>query len=74
MQYARRGPVTDIVMWSECYSSFVAVLAKKYPQHIADFMAYQRSIIKASRNFDGKAWVVYDHGYGRRAAATKSLE
>ena len=68
------GPVTDIVLWVECYSSLVAVLAKKHPQHIADFMAYQRSIIKASRNFDGAAWVVYDRCYRRRAAATKSLE
>ena len=71
---SRRGPVVDILLWLECYSSLVAVLATKYPQHIGDFMAYQRTIIKASKNFEGTAWVLYDRCYRRRAAATKSLE
>ena len=70
----RRGPVTDILLWVECYSSLVAVLATKFPQHIGDFMAYQKTIIKACKNFEGTAWVVYDRCYRRRAAATKSLE
>ena len=70
----RRGPVTDILLWVECYSSLVAVLAARFPQHIGDFMSYQRTIIKASKNFEGTAWVVYDRCYRRRAAATKSLE
>ena len=43
----------DAVLWVECYSFLFAVLAKKHPQHIANFMAYQRSIINARRNFDG---------------------
>ena len=71
---SRRGPVTDILLWLECYSSLVAALATRYPQHIGDFMAYQATIIKAHRNFEGTAWVVYDRCYRRRAAARKSLE
>ena len=71
---ARRGPVTDILLWLECYSALVAVLASKYPQRIGDFMSYQATIIKAHRNFEGMSWVVYDRCYRRRAAATKSLE
>lgn len=41
---SRRGPVTDILLWVECYSSLVAVLATKFPQYIGDFMAYQKTI------------------------------
>ena len=70
----RRGPVSDILLWVECYSSLVAVLATKFPQHIGDFMAYQKTIIKACKNFEGTAWVIYDRCYRRRAAAMKSLE
>ena len=69
----RRGPVVDILLWLECYSSLVAVLVTKYPQHIGVFMAYQGTIIKASKNFEGTAWVIYDRCFRRRAAAAKSL-
>ena len=70
----RRGPVTNILLWLECYSSLVAALATKYPQYTGEFMAYQRTIIKASRNFEGTAWVLYDRAFRRRAAATKDLK
>ena len=69
----RRGPITDITLWLECYSSLVAVLATRYPQYIGSFMAYQRTIIRASRNYEGSAWVIYDRCFRRRAAATKNL-
>ena len=36
-------------------------------------MAYQRTIIRASKNFEGTAWVIHDHCYWRLAAAIKSL-
>ena len=69
----RRGPVQDILLWTECFSSLVAILGSAHPDHIADFMAYQRSIVRASRIFEGTAWVVYDRCYRRRAALTKDL-
>ena len=69
----QRGLVVDVLFWLECYSSLVAVLATKHLHHISDFMAYQRTIIKASKNFEGTAWVIYDCCYRRRAAPTKSL-
>lgn len=69
-----QGPITYILWWLECYSSLVAALAMRYLQYIGDFMPYQRTIIRASRNFEGAAWVLYDHCYRCRAAATKSLE
>ena len=71
---SRRGPVSDILLWLECYSSLVAALATKFPQYVGDFMAYQATIIKAHKNFEGTAWVLYDRCYRRRAAALKSLE
>ena len=70
---SRRAPVSDIMVWVECFSTLVAVLASKYPQHVPDFMAYQKAIVRASRNFEGSSWVVYDRCYRRQAAATKNL-
>ena len=72
-RHTRRAPVQDILLWTECFGSLVAILGSAYPQHVADFMAYQRSIVRASRIFEGNAWVVYDRCYRRRAALTKDL-
>lgn len=70
----RRGPVSEILLWIECYSSLITVLAARYPDKIADFMAYQRTIIKAHKSFIGEGWVTYDICYRRRAAIVKSLD
>ena len=70
----RKGPVMDILLWLECYSSLVTVLSSKFPAKIAAFMAYQRTIIKAHKTFIGEGWITYDTCYRRRAAITKSLE
>ena len=38
------------------------------------FMAYLRTITRASRNFDGTAWASYDMAYRRQAANQRSLD
>jgi hypothetical protein len=43
----RKGPITDILVWVECYSSLITVLAKKHPGKTSEFMAYMNTIIKA---------------------------
>ena len=69
---SRRAPVSDM-LWVKCFSTLVAVLASKYPQHVPNFMAYQKAIVRASRNFEDYSWVVYDRCYRHQAAATKTL-
>ena len=70
----RRGPVNNILLWVECYSSLVAILAMNFPQKSSHFMAYLRTIVKAHRTFTGDGWVVYDTCFRRQAAASKSLD
>ena len=64
---------TDILLWVECYSSLIAVLATKYPTNTPEFMAYLKTIVHASKSFLGDGWVTYDSCYRRKAAVTKSL-
>jgi len=71
---ARKGPVTDIVLWTECYASLIAVLTSRYPHKAPAFMAYLRTIVKAQRSYYGDSWVSYDMAYRRRAAYEKSLD
>lgn len=70
----RRGPVTDILLWADCYATMVSVLVEKHPHKAHGFMAYLRTILKAHRSFQGDAWVTYDMTYRRRAANQKSLD
>ena len=70
----KRGPVSDIVLWTDCYATLVSVLVEKYPGKAAGFLAYLKTILKAQRSFQGEAWVSYDMAYRRRAANQKSLD
>ena len=70
----KRGLVTDITLWTECYASLVAVLATKHPDKTPHFMGYLRTIVRASRNFEGTAWATYDAAYRRQAANRQSLD
>lgn len=70
----RRGPVTEILLWVECYASLVSVLATKYPDKTPQLMMYQKTIVKAQRTFIGEGWITYDACYRRRASFTKSLD
>ena len=69
-----RGPVTDILVWLECFSLLAGVLAKKYPEKAPEFFAYQKRIVHTSRNFEGPTWVAYDRAYRRQALSSHSLD
>ena len=73
-QRPRTGLVTDFALWTECYATLVAVLAVRYPEKTPHFMAYLRTITRASRNFEGTAWATYDMAYRRQAANQRSLD
>ena len=70
----RRGPVTDILLWIECYASMVAVLSSGFLQKTPELMAYLKTIVRAHRSFLEDGWVTYDSCYRRKAAITKSLD
>ena len=50
-----KGPVNDILLWVECYSSMEAVLAEIYPQKMSQLMRYQIAIVRAHKSFGGVA-------------------
>ena len=64
----RKEPVTNILVWVQCYGSLVAVLAQQLPMQTPQFMALATTV-RAHHNFEGFVWVVYDTAYCRQAAA-----
>ena len=68
-----RAPVQDILLWTECFTPWWPSWDPHMYPHIADFMAYQWSIVRTSCTFEGNAWVVYNRRYRRWAAITRNL-
>jgi hypothetical protein len=44
------------------------------PRKTPQFMAYQRTIVRAQKSFVGEGWVTYDSCYRRKASLIKSLD
>ena len=70
----RRGLVTDILIWLECFATLASVITSKHPDKAPHLFAYARTIVRASRNFEGLAWVSYDTNFRRQAANQKSWD
>lgn len=68
-----RLPIMDISQWVERYSLMAAVLCSKFPDKAPELFAYQASIVRADRNYEGKRWVAYDRQYRRQALAKRDL-
>ena len=70
----RRSLVTDIGLWTQCYATMAAILSSAYPEKAPHLFAYLRTVIKASRTFEGSAWASYDVAYRLQAANRGSLD
>lgn len=69
----RRAPVTNIFAWLQAYSTLVGALSTTYPTKVPELMAYQSTVIRCYRDFEGAAWVQYDRAYRRQAAVSRDL-
>lgn len=67
-----RKVIPDFATWSQCFALYVAVLAPQQPARIAEFMAYQSIIAKASKQYKWPAWIVYDQNFRQEAAGDPS--
>ena len=52
-RFVRRAPITEITLWLKGFGRLASVLTSSYPSKAAEMRAYQSSIIRAARTFDG---------------------
>ena len=69
----QKGPVTDILLWVQCFAMFAGALATTFPDKVPELMAYMTTIVRCHRDYKGPAWVLYDRAFRRRAEATKDM-
>ena len=70
----RRGMITDILVWADCYASMAAILSSAYPEKAPHPLAHFHTVVRAARNFEGVAWATYDAVCRRQAANHGSLD
>lgn len=68
-----RPPVQEISQWVERFSIMAAILCTRFPEKAPELWAYQATIVRAERNYEGKRWVTYDRQFRRQALAKKDL-
>lgn len=73
-QHSQRAPITDILIWGECFAAMAAVLSRKYPSKSSELFAYQCRIFHVARKYEGQNWVTYNQVYRRQAASRRSLD
>ena len=69
----KSAPMTNILLWVQCFAGIVGVFSTQYAQVVPELMAYMATIVKCSRDFEGVAWAQYDGAYRRQMAQTKDL-
>ena len=69
----KKGPITDILLWVQCFASLASVLASAYPSKTQELMAYLATIVRYHREFESPSWVIYDRAFRRHAEATQDL-
>ena len=72
-RHPKRGLITNIALWTECFTTLAAALSAHYPDKAPHLMAHLRTIVRANRNFEGSAWASYDAAYRRQAANNRSV-
>lgn len=68
----RKPPIINIT-WLQGFASLVSALSTTFPAYVPEFMAYQSTIVRCYRDYDGLCWVQYDQTFRRQVAVTKSL-
>ena len=68
-----RPAITDISQWVERFSLMATILATRFPLKAPEFWAYQATIVRAERNYEGTRWVAYDRQFRREALARRDL-
>ena len=69
----RQCAVTTILEWIQCFSRYIAVIARKQPQRIPDLLAYQALIIESQMEYQGEAWMGYDRRFRQRASTNPHI-
>lgn len=69
--HRKKRQIPDIATWVQVYSTYMLVLASKFPDSLPELIAYQLFIVQHSTKFRYPSWLHYDTEFRQWAAANK---
>ena len=66
--------IESFAQWITCFNTYVSVLATHHPERVRDLLAYASLLAKASMEYEGTPWLVYDQHFRRQAATLGRLD
>ena len=60
--------ITNIVVWIQCFSWYIAIVCQSQPQRVVDLLGYQNPIITSHQQFPDFNWATYDCEFHQQAA------
>ena len=66
----RKKPVSNIILWVQCFARYTAAMAKHFPECTPGFMSHMLTVMKAFREVEDPAWWLYDEAYREKMAST----
>ena len=70
LKKVRKKPIRDILTWMQCFAVYIAATSRQFPEAVPEMLAYMLFIMKKAPEVEDQAWIVYDHAYREKAAAT----
>ena len=67
---AKKKPVNNIIVWTQCFTKYTAAMAKEFPECTPGFMSHMLTVLKAYGEVEDPAWCLYDEMYREKMAST----
>ena len=66
--------VLNIIEWLQCFSLYIAVIARSNASHVVDLLGYQNLIVQSQLKYRDGCWAVYDRQFRQKASAVSIPE
>ena len=67
----KKGKITQIATWVECFTTYASVVCMQDPSRTWDLFAYMALIVHAARQYKGTEWQSYDTLFRKQAVDHK---
>lgn len=65
----RQKPISDILVWVQCFSKYAAAMSQKFPSCTSGLMSHLLVVLKAAMEVEGVSWRLYDEAFRDKMAA-----
>ena len=69
-----RREIPDLLSWVQCFGTYLAVIATKYPDRLRQLLAYQTLVVREARRCGGRGWLAYDTMFRQQVVGDQQVD